>query len=89
MLEFVLCVKACGDDCPVLPVFRVLVPSEILDFYAQGVAGETFDDWVRERLAKRGISLPEGEESWWLEHPIFTLRRLDRNSLIALPLVVL
>jgi hypothetical protein len=89
MLEFVLCVRAC-EDCPPLPVFRVLVPSDVLDFFARRPVGWKFDEWVREKLASRGISLPEGEESWWLEHPIFTLRRgLDRASLLALPVVVL
>ena len=89
VFEFVLCVRAC-EDCQALPVLRVHVPSEILDFFARRPVGWTFDDWVREKLAKRGITLPEGEERWWLEHPIFTLRRgLDGASLSSLPLVVL
>ncbi len=89
VVEFVLCVRAC-EDCQALPVLRVHVPSDVLDFFARSPVGWTFHDWVREKLAKRGIILPEGEETWWLEHPIFTLRRgLDRASLSALPLVVL
>jgi len=84
MVEFVLCVRAC-EDCQVLPVFRVVVPSDVLDFFSK-VVGWTFDDWVKEKLNKKGIVLPA---EWWLEHPIFTLRRFDRACLLALPEVVL
>ncbi len=83
--EFVLCVRAC-EDGPALPVLRVIVNSDVLDFFARRPVGWTFEDWVKEELAKRGIILPEGKGTWWLEHPIFTLRR-DRNSLLVLPVV--
>jgi hypothetical protein len=72
-----------------MPVLYVVVHFEVVDFFSKGVVGWTFKEWIKEKLNKKGIVLPESAE-WWLEHPIFTLRRgHTREELLALPKVML
>lgn len=83
--DFVLYVRAC-EDCPALPVLYISIPSHVVDFFAN-VKGWTLEDWVREKLAKRGIHIPK---DFFIEHPVFAYRKgFSRDVLIALPEVVL
>jgi hypothetical protein len=83
--EFVLCVKA-NENSEALPVLRVLIHEEVLNFYSKEIIrGWNFNEWLKEKLAKHGITLPA--QYFWLEHPVFALKRIDRSLLLALPFI--
>lgn len=84
--EFVLCIKAQDDDnFQAVPILRIFIPKEVLDFYTN-VKGWNFFDWAKEKIEKKGINFSD-KGIWWLEHPIFTLRRIDKETYSCLPYI--
>jgi len=62
------------EDCKPLPVFRVWVDEEVLEFFAQKPIGWSFDDWIKEKLERKGINFPK-DVVLLSEHPIWVLNR--------------
>ena len=83
--NFVLYVRSC-ENCPSVPVLYLYVPSDVVKFFSRRPVGWTFEEWVREKLEKLGIRIPESVEIF-VQHPALT--RLHRDVLIALPEVFL
>jgi len=84
--DFVLFVRSC-EDCPSVPVLYLYVPKHIIDFFAQGVVGDSLEDWIKRKLEKKGIRIPK---EFLVEHPVVVYRKgYSRDVLISLPEVYL
>jgi hypothetical protein len=84
--DFVLFVRAC-ENCPSVPVLYLYVPKNIIDFFAQNPIGESFEDWIKEKLERKGIHIPK---DFLVEHPVAVYRKgYKRDVLISLPEVYL
>jgi hypothetical protein len=85
MEELVLYAQAC-PECEGVPFLRLRVPSEVLEFFASGVKGWTFEQWVFEKLEEKGIFLPDRYHYFINTLAVAILRKDNINPL---PLVVL
>jgi hypothetical protein len=85
-VDFVLFVRAC-EDCPSVPVLYLYVPKHVVDFFAQGVVGDSLEKWIEERLERKGVRIPKG---FFVGHPVETYRKgYGRDVLVSLPEVFL